>query len=103
MIGRVYVLASHGPAWRPAPLRIDAAGNTAPGYVCVHPLENGRGRCGSNVFRTEDAIGDHCCFVARERQSANRTRSRRQRAGSRRNKRHGGVAGFRSDLTAVSP
>jgi hypothetical protein len=60
MTGR-YV--SHTPAWEPADLTINAAGGTAPGYVCTHMLENGNGRCGGNVFDLDEAIGDHGCIV----------------------------------------
>lgn len=45
-------------------LPVDAEGNTRPGYVCTHELENGNGRCGGNVFDLEQAIGRHCCMVA---------------------------------------
>ena len=34
----------HAPVWVPADLRIDAAGNARPGFVCAHELENGNGR-----------------------------------------------------------
>lgn len=54
---------AHEPVWQPAPLRVDAAGNTRPGFICVHPLENGRGPCNGNVFHLEDAIGKHICIV----------------------------------------
>lgn len=54
----------HDPVWKPALLPVDAEGNTKPGYVCVHPLENGNGLCGGNVFELEQAIGRHCCMVA---------------------------------------
>lgn len=56
-------LVYHTPAWEPAHLQVNATGNTKPGFVCVHPLENGNGPCGGNVFRVEDAIGDHACVV----------------------------------------
>jgi len=61
-----YRWVEHEPNWQPALLPIDAAGNTRPGFVCVHELENGRGRCGGNVFRIEDAIGKHACLVQEE-------------------------------------
>lgn len=53
----------HEGQWEPADLRIDAEGNTRPGFVCVHQLENGNGQCGSSIFRIEDAIGTHACIV----------------------------------------
>lgn len=53
----------HAPAWTPATLPVDADGNTAPGFVCTHPLENGNGECGGNVFALDQAVGDHCCFT----------------------------------------
>lgn len=56
-------LVFHDPVWEPALLPIDAEGNTRPGYVCVHPLENDMGECGSNVFDLVDSIGQHCCHV----------------------------------------
>lgn len=56
-------LVDHEPIWRPADLRIDAAGNTRPGFICIHELENGSGQCGGNVFRIEDAVGKHSCWV----------------------------------------
>lgn len=56
-------LVFHDPEWVPALLRIDAAGNTRPGFECAHPLENGNGPCGSTVFATEDSIGRHSCDV----------------------------------------
>jgi hypothetical protein len=56
-------LVRHTPEWEPAQLRIDAAGNTAPGFICVHSLENGNGPCGGNVFSLDQAIGDHCCVI----------------------------------------
>lgn len=52
----------HDPVWEPADLQIDAAGNTAPGYECVYELENGNGRCAGNVFRLDQAFGQHCCI-----------------------------------------
>jgi hypothetical protein len=56
-------LVHHTPVWEPAQLRVDAAGNTKPGFVCAHPLENGNGPCEGNVFRVEDGVGDHACVV----------------------------------------
>lgn len=58
---RDWILISHKPLWVPAMLRINAAGDTKPGFECAHLLENGNGQCGGNVFRIEDAIGDHTC------------------------------------------
>lgn len=57
------MIVYHDPVWQPATLRVDAAGNTRPGFECVHPLENGCGPCGGNVFRTEDDTGRHSCDV----------------------------------------
>ena len=54
---------THTPQWAPADLPIDADGNTRPGWSCTHPLENGNGTCGGNVFDLADAIGDHACIV----------------------------------------
>ncbi len=59
-------MVHHTPRWEPAMLRVDAAGNTKPGFVCVHELENGNGRCGADVFEVADAVGDHICFVPEE-------------------------------------
>lgn len=56
----------HEPRWVPADLPINAEGDTAPGFICAHPLENGNGPCGGNVFRIEDAIGNHCCLTTEE-------------------------------------
>lgn len=56
-------LVDHTPVWAPAQLATDLEGNTAPGWECVHQLENGNGYCGGNVFRIEDAVGDHCTHV----------------------------------------
>lgn len=53
----------HDCVWEPTDLRIDAAGNTRPGFVCTYELENGQGQCGSNVFAIEDAIGRSACVV----------------------------------------
>lgn len=54
---------THEPQWTPTRLRINAAGDTQPGFVCMHQLENGNGRCGGNVFRVEDSFGVHSCIV----------------------------------------
>lgn len=62
----ISALVWHDPAWEPAQLPIDAAGNTQPGYVCVHELENGNGQCGGNVFHLDQAVGQHCCHVDEE-------------------------------------
>lgn len=64
MSDRMWV--EHDPVWEPAELRVDAAGNTRPGFICVHQLENGNGPCGGNVFRVEDSIGQHACIVETE-------------------------------------
>ncbi len=53
----------HEPVWAPTQLRTNAEGDTKPGYVCTHELENGNGPCGGNVFRIEDVIGTHACVV----------------------------------------
>jgi hypothetical protein len=57
------MMIKHAPKWEPADLPIDAEGNTKPGFACVHELENGNGPCSSDVFRIEDAFGDHSCWV----------------------------------------
>jgi len=54
---------SHKPVWVPAMLRFNAAGDTRPGFECAHLLENGNGMCTGNVWRVEEAIGDHGCIV----------------------------------------
>lgn len=56
-------LISHVPKWEPAELPIDAAGNTRPGYICTHMMENGNGQCVGNIFNLDQAIGDHYCAV----------------------------------------
>jgi len=56
-------LVEHEPDWVAARLPIDAEGNTRPGFVCVHQLENGNGVCGGSVFVVEDAMGNHSCVV----------------------------------------
>lgn len=61
--GRTARWVAHTCQWEPADLPIDAEGNTRPGFVCVHELENGNGPCGGNVFRIEDAIGMGSCIV----------------------------------------
>lgn len=53
----------HEPVWEPANLPINAAGNTRPGFVCTHELENGSGRCDGNVFTLDQAVGTHACIV----------------------------------------
>jgi hypothetical protein len=57
------VYVEHEPVWAPAQLATDLDGNAAPGWECVHLLENGNGTCGGNVFRIEDAVGNHGCLV----------------------------------------
>lgn len=56
-------IVEHEPEWAPAELPVNAAGDTRPGFICVHELENGNGPCEGNVFRLEDAVGTHCCVV----------------------------------------
>lgn len=56
-------LVEHEPVWRPGRLRINAEGDTKPGYICAHELENGNGKCGGNVFKISDSIGKHSCVV----------------------------------------
>ncbi len=56
-------IVRHEPVWVPADLPINAAGDTRPGFVCAHELENGNGYCGGTVFAIEEAIGDHSCVV----------------------------------------
>lgn len=56
-------LVYHKPVWLAGPLRINEAGDTKPGFWCIHPLENGNGLCGGNVFRVEDEVADHACMV----------------------------------------
>jgi hypothetical protein len=65
----------HEPKWRPALLPTNAAGDTRPGFYCVHLLENGNGQCGATVFHVEDAIGSCGCFVRRERSPRSRMRA----------------------------
>lgn len=60
---RNWVLVAHTPEWEPADLPVDAQGNTKPGYICVHPLENGNGLCESNVFEPSPDMGNHYCVV----------------------------------------
>lgn len=55
----------HDCVWEPTDLPIDAAGNTRPGFQCTYELENGQGRCGSNVFRIEDVVGQSHCIVVK--------------------------------------
>lgn len=56
-------LVEHVPVWEPADLPIDFEGNTQPGFICTHPLENGNGPCGGNLFRVEDEVANHFCVV----------------------------------------
>jgi hypothetical protein len=44
-----------------APLRVDRAGNTEPGFLCIHELENGNGLCASTSF--EEVEDPHACVV----------------------------------------
>lgn len=62
---RKFLVVEHDPVWEPTELPIDAEGNTRPGFVCVHPLENGNGLCEGNVFRIEDEVAPHSCVVER--------------------------------------
>lgn len=52
----------HEPNWQPTTLQT-GPDTWAPGYHCVHQLENGNGPCGGNVYSLDQAIGTHCCFV----------------------------------------
>lgn len=56
-------LVKHTPVWVPGPLRVNAWGDTRPGFWCAHPLENGSGLCNGNVFSKEEVVGDHSCIV----------------------------------------
>lgn len=56
-------LVDHDPEWVPAMLRFNAAGDTKPGFECVHQLENGNGPCGGNVFEVEQEVAPHTCVV----------------------------------------
>lgn len=56
-------VVEHDPVWVPAMLRVDAEGNTRPGYRCAHMRENGTGQCESNVFDPADSIGRHSCVL----------------------------------------
>jgi hypothetical protein len=58
-----WTMVEHEPEWEPADLPVDSAGNTRPGFICVHELENGAGQCLGNVFQIEDSIGTHCCMI----------------------------------------
>lgn len=61
---RRYAYVDHVPQWEPADLRINAEGDTRPGWECTHELENGNGQCGSNTF--DNTIDDpHTCIVKR--------------------------------------
>lgn len=53
---------SHAPDWVPFPLRINAEGDTRPGFLCMHQLENGKGMCESNTFDQTDNT-EHACMV----------------------------------------
>lgn len=59
-------IVEHQPVWVPAPIQLDREGNTRPGYVCVHQLENGHGTCMGNVFDLADVVGTHSCVVREE-------------------------------------
>jgi hypothetical protein len=58
---------THDPVWEPTDLPVNAAGDTKPGFHCIHPMENGNGPCGGNVFDLSQAIGQHACVVDTER------------------------------------
>jgi hypothetical protein len=45
-----YYEIGHPPSWVPADLRINTAGDTRPGFICDHQLENGNGPCGGTTF-----------------------------------------------------
>jgi hypothetical protein len=66
-------LVDHAPRWESAQLPVNASGDTRPGFVCTHELENGSGQCGGNVFDPDDAIGDHCCALTSEQVEARLT------------------------------
>ena len=53
----------HDCVWVPADLPINAAGDTRPGFECTYQLENGTGRCESNVFDINDVVGKSACIV----------------------------------------
>lgn len=50
-------IVTHTPVWEPAQLRYNAAGDTKPGYVCTHRLENGGGLCDANMFGLDEGCG----------------------------------------------
>jgi hypothetical protein len=54
-------IVEHAPNWFSGPLRVNAAGDTRPGFMCCHLLENGKGICGSTSFEESDT--PHVCFV----------------------------------------
>lgn len=53
---------AHVPEWVAAPLKVDREGNTKPGFLCIHDLENGNGLCASTSF--EEVVDLHTCGVA---------------------------------------
>lgn len=55
----------HDPQWIAAPLRVDAEGNTKPGFLCIHELENGNGWCGGNTFSLDYEFGKHSCIITK--------------------------------------
>lgn len=57
------VRVTHQAQWVNAPLQYNAAGDTKPGFMCVHLLENGRGVCGANVYVLKQASGNCACIV----------------------------------------
>lgn len=62
-MSKIVRYVAHRPHWVPTELRINAKGDTKPGFTCTHQLENGNGSCSGNVFRVEDSIGTHGCLV----------------------------------------
>lgn len=52
----------HQPEWIPAPYKINRAGDTKPGFLCIHELENGKGLCASTWM--EESTTPHVCLVA---------------------------------------
>lgn len=56
-------LIYHDPDWVAAPIRINAQGDTKPGFLCIHKLENGNGWCGRSTLNTDYEFGRHSCVV----------------------------------------
>lgn len=63
---------SHTPVWVAAPLKIDREGNTRPGFLCIHELENGNGLCGSSTWSDEDTMSHSCMVMLRGRWNISR-------------------------------